>query len=169
MFSILVKDIYNQNPLPRDKRTILLVRGLAGGLSIAAQYYGMKHMPIGDYTFSITIKCTVVCLVSSWGISTIFLLQPTRTWSRQPPRYGPRSWRASSSRDRVNIAFMFCPKSFQEPLGILDVLNVILTILGLVFIIRPPIFYGYDPGQFNFKDVATNFSRKTSWLTTSTT
>merc|ERR1719220_2573621 len=33
----------------------------------------------------------------------------------------------------------------KEPLGILDVLNVVLTILGLVFIIRPPIFYGYDP------------------------
>ena len=37
----------HQNPLPREKRWILLIRGAAGGLSIAAQYYGMKHMPIG--------------------------------------------------------------------------------------------------------------------------
>ena len=169
MFCIIVKDIYNQTPLPRDKRTILLVRGMAGGLSIAAQYYGMKHMPIGDDIFSITIQCTVVCLVSSWEIYAIFLLQPTRTWSLQPLRYGPRSWHVSSSRDRVNIVCMFCPKSFQEPLGILDVLNVLLTILGLVFIIRPPFIYGYDRGQFNFKDVAFNFSLQTSWLTTSTT
>ena len=34
----------------------------------------------------------------------------------------------------------------QEPLGILDVFNVVLTILGLVFIIRPPFIYGYDAG-----------------------
>ena len=34
----------------------------------------------------------------------------------------------------------------QEPLGILDVFNVGLTILGLIFIIRPPFIYGYDPG-----------------------
>jgi len=89
-----------ETPLPRDNRTILLVRGLAGGLSIAAQYYGMKHMPIAD-------------------ANMISAASPI--------------WTALMARVIL-----------KEPLGILDILNVILTILGLVFIIRPPIFYGYD-------------------------
>jgi len=76
------------------------VRGLAGGLSIAAQYYGMKHMPIAE-------------------ANMISAASPI--------------WTALMAR------FIL-----KEPLGFLDVLNVILTILGLVFIIRPPFIYGYD-------------------------
>jgi drug/metabolite transporter (DMT)-like permease len=33
----------------------------------------------------------------------------------------------------------------KEPLKPLDILNVVITLTGILFIIRPPFIFGYDP------------------------
>lgn len=37
----------------------------------------------------------------------------------------------------------------KEPLKVFDIINVFITLLGILFIIRPPFIFGYDP-QFEF-------------------
>jgi drug/metabolite transporter (DMT)-like permease len=37
-----------QDPFPRGKRWVLVVRSLMGASNLVIHFYGLKHMPIGD-------------------------------------------------------------------------------------------------------------------------
>jgi len=95
----------SEDPFPKGKRLLLVVRSVLGCTNLLIHFYGLKHMPIADAN-----------MISS--ASPI--------------------WTAIFGR-----IFL------KEPLKCFDIFNVFTTLLGILFIIRPPFIFGYDP-QFKF-------------------
>jgi len=90
-----------EDPFPRGKRLLLVVRSIFGASNLLIHFYGLKHMPMADAN-----------MISA--ASPVWVV-------------------------------IFARVFLKEPLKPFDIINVFMTLLGIVFIIRPPFIFGYDP------------------------
>jgi len=97
-FSILI--FKSQDPFPKGKVWMLVVRSVMGASNLCVHFYGVKHMPIADANM-ISAASPIWTVI----MSRIFL---------------------------------------KEPMKPFDIVNVIITLTGILFIIRPPFVFGYD-------------------------
>eukprot|EP00090_Calanus_glacialis_P012853 TRINITY_DN21480_c0_g1_i2.p1 TRINITY_DN21480_c0_g1~~TRINITY_DN21480_c0_g1_i2.p1 ORF type:complete len:347 (-),score=48.63 TRINITY_DN21480_c0_g1_i2:38-1078(-) len=91
----------SEDPFPKGKRWLLVVRSILGASNLLIHFYGLKHMPMADAN-----------MISA--ASPIWVV-------------------------------IFARVFLKEPLKSFDIINVFVTLLGILFIIRPPFLFGYDP------------------------
>ena len=87
-----------------------------GASNLIIHFYGLKHMPMGD---------TLLMLLSN----VVFVPADANMLSAASPIWV------------VLLGRVF----LKEKLGLVDVLNVVITLGGILLIIRPPFIFGHDP------------------------